>query len=297
MKFLNSAAFYKADVIIVGGDITGKAVVPIIAQPDGTFRAKLTGVEEVFKKQEEVQEFEKRVNAMGYYPYLSDEASWERMASDQDSIEKLLNELIKERVRLWMQWADQKLAGANVRCFISPGNDDVGEIDSILAESRVVESPANKIVKVDDYHEMLSLSNANITPWHCPRDITEEEFAIKIQELGRGLSDPANAIFNIHCPPYDSGLDVAPRLDENLKPILLGNEPYGPVGSTAVREGIQKYQPLLGLHGHVHESKGSANIGRTLCLNPGSEYSEGLLRGVLVELEMDRVRKFQFTAG
>ena len=45
-------------------------------------------------------------------------------------------------------------------------------------------------------------------------------------------------------------------------------------GSTAVRASIEKHQPLVGLHGHIHESKGFVTLGRTLCLNPGSEYGK-----------------------
>ena len=70
-----------------------------------------------------------------------------------------------------------------------------------------------------------------------------------------------------------------------------------PVGSTACRETIERYQPLLGLHGHLHESRGTFQLGRTLCINPGSEYSEGVLRGALIELEGGQVKNYQLTTG
>jgi Icc-related predicted phosphoesterase len=71
-----------------------------------------------------------------------------------------------------------------------------------------------------------------------------------------------------------------------------------PVGSTAVREAIERQRPLLGLHGHVHESAGVEKIGRTVCINPGSDYGDGILRGAIVELDRDRgVRNWQLTQG
>jgi len=65
----------------------------------------------------------------------------------------------------------------------------------------------------------------------------------------------------------------------------------------AVREAIEKYKPLLGLHGHIHESRGVVNIGRTLCINPGSEYGEGIIRGAIVDLAKDKVLSYQLTSG
>jgi Icc-related predicted phosphoesterase len=138
-----------------------------------------------------------------------------------------------------------------------------------------------------------------LTPWRCPRDIPENELLQKIENLASKLQNPGKSIFNIHVPPYGSGLDSAPELDEQFKPKL---EPGGrfkmiSVGSKAVHEAILKYQPLLGLHGHIHESKGFSKIGRTLCLNPGSEYQEGILRGVLIQLSDGKIKDFMFVSG
>ena len=70
-----------------------------------------------------------------------------------------------------------------------------------------------------------------------------------------------------------------------------------PVGATSVRKAIEEYQPLLGLHGHIHESRGVARLGRTICINPGSRYNEGILQGVIIDLEGNCVRNYQLTAG
>jgi Icc-related predicted phosphoesterase len=104
-------------------------------------------------------------------------------------------------------------------------------------------------------------------------------------------------IFNLHVPPYDSSLDTAPALTDELEVVMSGSAPKMiPVGSTAVREVIERYQPLLSLHGHVHESAGATNIGRTLCINPGSDYHTGRISACLITLRQGTVRH-QFVTG
>ena len=113
-----------------------------------------------------------------------------------------------------------------------------------------------------------------------------------IEAMATGLRDSKNSIFNLHCPPYDSTLDQAPQLDETLRPtVTMGDLLKIPVGSTAVRAAIERYQPLVGLHGHIHESPGHIKIGRTMCVNPGSEYQSGILRGYIIDLEKDKLKQ------
>jgi Icc-related predicted phosphoesterase len=154
------------------------------------------------------------------------------------------------------------------------------------------------VVNIDEKHEMISTGFSNITPWRCPRDITEDELSKKIDEMAVNVQNMENCIFNFHCPPYNTPIDIAPKLDDLLKYKLApGGEPEkAPVGSMAVRKAIEKYQPLLSLHGHIHESKGFVKIGRTTCLNPGSEYMESVLRGVLIDIKRDAIN-FLFTEG
>jgi Icc-related predicted phosphoesterase len=70
-----------------------------------------------------------------------------------------------------------------------------------------------------------------------------------------------------------------------------------PVGSTAVRDAIERYQPALSLHGHIHEARGVHWLGRTLALNPGSEYAEGTMKGAIVNLEPTRVKGYLLISG
>jgi len=108
-----------------------------------------------------------------------------------------------------------------------------------------------------------------IPPSASARECSEEELAKRIEELVSGIENMETAIFNFHAPPYASGLDEAPELSKDLD-VKYAGKVLVPVGSTAVKEAIEKYQPLLGLHGHIHESRAVTNIGRTLCVNPGA---------------------------
>lgn len=298
-KFLNASTFYKADILILGGDITGKAIVPIIEKADGVFHCKFLGESIVVDKGRTLEELAHRVKSIGFYPYITSSSEAEELFNNKQKMDKLFEELTVQALRKWLDIAEERLRGTKIRCFVSPGNDDSQIVDSVLKESTCIINPNEKIVVIDDDIEMVSLGNSNITPWKCPRDVTEEELLAKIDKMTSKLRNPEKAIFNIHVPPYGSGIDLAPELDENLRPKL---EPGGrvkmvPVGSKAVLDAITKYQPLLGLHGHIHESKGFVKIGRTLCLNPGSEYQEGILRGALIQLSDGKIKDFMFVAG
>lgn len=297
-KFINAAKYYSANVLILGGDITGKMVIPIIEQSDGTFLVDYMGKTLRLKTKDELERVKKNIASSGAYPYHVAEEEWEKLSSDKSKINDLFCCLIQRRLEEWVKFADERLKNTNVKCFINPGNDDAFFVDSILKESKYIVVPEGQVVNIDETYEMISTGYANITPWHCPRDISEEQLMKKIDEMACRVENMENCIFNFHCPPYNTTIDIAPKLDESFKYKLTpGGEPEKePVGSIAVRKAIEKYQPLLGLHGHIHESRGFTKIGRTTCLNPGSEYSEGILRGVLVELRKNKL-DFVFTEG
>jgi uncharacterized protein len=185
-----------------------------------------------------------------------------------------------------------------VRCFIDAGNDDEPEIVATLQQASYVEMPEGRVVTIDDEHEMLSSGFASITPWHAPRDVPEEDLADFIESMAGQLQAPERAVFNIHVPPYASGLDIAPFLTDDLKPIVVAGEiSTGPVGSKAVRAAIERYQPLVSLHGHIHESRAVNKIGRTTSINPGSEYGDSNLRGALVNLKGNKLLSYQLVNG
>jgi Icc-related predicted phosphoesterase len=297
-KFLGAARFYQVDVLIVGGDITGKEIVSLIEQSDGGYAATVQGRERRVNGREEVEKLEQTIADLGSYPFRTSKSQMESLAGDKDKLNELFSQLINDRMKRWLALAEKHLKGTKIRCYVCPGNDDRFEIDPILDSSEFVVNPNDHLVELDDRHEMVSLGYSNITPWKCPRDIPEAELGKKIEALTAQVKNMPNCIFNFHCPPYDTGIDTAPHLDENLKPIFKAGEvEMIPVGSKSVRSAIEKNQPLLGLHGHIHESKGTFKIGRSICLNPGSEYSEGMLRGALVHLHDKGLKNYVLTTG
>lgn len=299
LKFINAGKFYKASVLVCGGDITGKMIVPLIETGEGGYEAQFLGKSQTAKSEDDAKQLEKSIMYAGYYPFRTTKDEMTKLNQNPADVDRLFSDLMRQRVDRWVKTAEEKLKGTGIKCMITPGNDDRMNIDEVLNVSQFVINPEGKIVSIDDRHEMISTGYTNITPWNCPRDISEEELAKRIEEVVSKVTNMQTCIFNFHCPPYDSNIDSAPKLDKDLKPVVSpgGEMLMIPVGSKAVRAAMEKHQPLLGLHGHIHESRGTAKIGRTLCLNPGSEYGEGILRGALITLEDDKIKSYQFTSG
>lgn len=289
-KFLAANRHYGADIVIVGGDITGKFLVPIIDQGDGTWRASVAGQWRTLRERSEVERLKGQLSDAGSYPYETDQDEFAVLEVDQARVDELFLRLVRERVEQWVGLADERFRGEGVRCFVSGANDDFPEIDPILEHAETIEWPEGRPVDLGDGVVMVSVGYGNPTPWNCPRDIPEGELAARIEEQADQLSDLGLAIFNLHVPPFDSRIDYAPLLDAELRVVMtpMGQPEMVPVGSTAVRDAIDKYQPLLGLHGHIHESKGVVKRGRTTAVNPGSEYQEGLLDGAVIDLDPRR---------
>jgi len=235
----------------------------------------------------------------GQYYIISPEDEIEGLNADKKRVEMIFNEKIISLLKSWISFANERLRGTEVKCFISPGNDDKFEIDEFLKDSGSVVNPENTVVKIAGHFEMITLGFTNPTPWHSPREVSEERLGEMIEALASQLKSPRRSIFNLHVPPHGTGIDRAPAVDEELRLVTQGMGPPKMIsaGSTAVRSSIERHQPMVGLHGHIHESKGFVKLGETLCLNPGSEYFEGILRGALLDLEDDRVKEYLLTSG
>jgi Icc-related predicted phosphoesterase len=298
MKFLNAAKFYRADVLILGGDITGKMIIPIVEQPDGTFVAQFLGNQEVMKTRKESEELEKKIRSSGFYPYRTTPSEVEELENKKGLLDELFSKVMVESVKRWISIAEERLGGTNVKCYISPGNDDRFDIDNVLKSSSTILYPEDEVVWVDSSHEMITSAWTNYTPWHSPRETSEEKLSEIFDRLAAKVQRMDNCIFNLHCPPFDTTLDLAPEIDEEFKPVTkAGTLSMIHVGSKAVRQAIEKHKPLLGLHGHIHESRGFATIGRTLCVNPGSTYADGMLLGALLNIEEKGVKSYVLTQG
>lgn len=295
-KFLNAGKFYGVDVLILGGDMTGKAVVPVIHQGGKNYRVNLLEQEFSITNDAELQDMVKRIRSRGYYPYLTDADEIGELEKDPDRVSRIFKQEVLKVVQQWMDLADQKLDGTGLRVYCSPGNDDMDEVDEIIRCSRSVLLVEGQVTPLDAYHEMIASGWSNRTPWDTHREEDEDQLAARYEAMICQLKDPRNAVFNIHVPPYRSGLDEAPELDKELRPVLAG-QALKPVGSTALRKAIEQHQPLLSLHGHIHEGRGATRIGRTLCINPGSMYEQGTLLGAIVKLGKNKVENYVLTTG
>jgi len=295
-KFISAGDFYGVDALILGGDMTGKAVVPIIDQGNGNYKVTFMENEQILHNKEEVDHIIKQIQNRGYYPYLTNPEEVDELSKSPEKLDKLFLDRMLETVARWMDYADKKLEGKNIQCYVCPGNDDAFEINEVIQQSKHVKDVEGECIQLDKHHEMVSTGWSNPTPWDTHREESEEKLAERIESLIKKLSNVQNSIFNFHAPPYGSGLDEAPELSEDLQPKYAGQSLI-PVGSKAVAEAVEKYQPLLGLFGHVHEGRGSTRIGRTLCINPGSQYEQGVLQGAVIELKPRKVGTYILTTG
>ena len=289
---------YKADVALVAGDLTGKAIVPIV-QGDRRYDAELFGVGRTARGDEELAQLERDIADVGFYSFVGSREDAERIAGDADERDALLHRLMNERVEAWMRLATERLADSDVPLYLIPGNDDDFTIDPILDsdEFRPINADG-KVLEIPGGLGLMSYGWSNETPWKTPREVPEEELYRRLDELAEQVEDPRRAVFMIHVPPHDSGLDTAPILDENLRPtVSAGDVLRGPVGSTAVRRLIEERQPVLSVHGHIHESAGERKLGATLSVNPGSEANHGILRGYLVDIGEGGIELVQRVEG
>ena len=296
-KFLNGGPIYGADVMVLGGDVAGKAIQSIEAMGQGRYRCTFRGTDYEVSDGDELVELEKLVADFGYYPYRCEPGELEAKQAD-GSMELLFVDLMRERLSRWTQMADERLRPKGLPVYWMLGNDDPSELEAVLDEAPWGIHGDGRIETLPSGHEFVTFGWSNITPWNSYRELPEEEITQRLEKICSGLERPETAIFNLHAPPYDTGLDEAPVLNKDLQvQQSAGQVKMAPVGSTAVRKIIEGFQPMLGLHGHIHESSGFRRIGRTLCINPGSDYGTGVLNGFVATIESDRIRAHQFVRG
>lgn len=296
-KFVNAAAHYPADVLVMGGDLTGKALVPIVREGDGSYSAEVIGERRTARTAEELDQLQRAISTNGMYPLIVDPDEARALATDAAHREEAFERALLDELRLWVQLADERLAHSGTRAYVIPGNDDPWEVDAVLESGTSVVACDETVEEVGP-HEMVSFGYSNRTPWHTPRELDEEEIYARLKSLVDQLEEPRRAILNVHVPPYESSLDTAFEVDEDLHYVMKGGRPHEvPTGSPAVRQIIEETQPLLSLHGHIHESKGVTKIGRTVAINPGSDYGSGHLDGCLVHLGPDRVVNHYLVSG
>jgi Icc-related predicted phosphoesterase len=301
-KMLSAASVYGVEALICGGDVAGKRLYPIVAEGGSRYTLDPLGAKESIDGAAALADARAQIEARGGYPVVVADDELQMLGSDGEAMERRFTEQVRNRLEEWVALADDRLAGTDVRCYVTGGNDDTDEMLEPLRSSG-----SERVIACEDMvvevlgHEMISLGWSNQTPWDTPRETSEDELARMLNQAIETLSCTDTAIFNIHVPPKDSTLDSCPRLDTSVwppAPVMRGGYPemIG-AGSSAVADAILVHQPLLSLHGHIHESTGVTKIGRTVCINPGSEYQDAALLGAIVALSPSTVVHYQLTRG
>ncbi len=301
-KFINAGKFYGSEHLILGGDITGKLLIPIIEE-NGKYRTTLQDRTIEMHSKNEIDNVVKQIETLGFYWIMVSPDTLLELQNSPEKRDELFHKLARERLEKWLELADERLKGTNIKCYITGGNDDSPEVLETLYSYRSENIFANEgeVVAVGDTHSMIGLGYSNPTPWATPREVSEEELESMLDRCLGKVDDFTNCILNMHVPPKDCTLDTCPKLDTSTDPptpiTAAGQTVMFGAGSVAVRKAIEKYQPLLALTGHIHESKGVVKLGRTTVINPGSEYGEGVLDGVIVNIGEGEVIGYQMTSG
>jgi len=289
-KWISAQAIYGIDVSILAGDLSGKVIVPVINEPDGTYTCRHEGRIEKASNEKELETITKGLRGRGVYPYLSSYEEVQRLKSSPDEVEQLFRKVIVDETDRLLKIAEDNIQ-ADKMVIVTPGNDDITDIDRAIHRHRRIVNPLGKAVKLPLGYEMISLEYSNPTPWKTPRECSEEELWRRLEALVSLVSvDWGKVVCNFHCPPYGTRLDLAPKLDKNLRPIYtLGNPEFANVGSVSIRKFLEKHQPLVSLHGHIHEASGIEQIGKTTAFNPGSEYTSGVFKAIVIELDVNGI--------
>jgi uncharacterized protein len=297
-KFIASGLQYKADVLIVGGDVTGKAMTPVIHVGNGRYETSWFGNQATATTPEELEKVKKEISSVGFYPIVLEKDEAAELESQPEKMATRFEAEMCKRVREWLILAEEKLTPQKILLYFMAGNDDLASIDAVTAEFKSVRDPDMSHSEIEGGYEVVGLSNANMTPWHCARDVEEEALKEKLDKLASTIQHPERTIAVLHVPPYGTGLDSCPELDKNLKIITQGGQVVmKSAGSPAVKDFIDKVQPMLSLHGHIHESPGHVHVGRTLCINAGSEYAEAILKAAIINLEDGKVKGHLLISG
>jgi uncharacterized protein len=297
-KFLNAGKFYGVDAVVMGGDITGKMIVPVVEESPDQYAAHIFGRKRVVDSTG-LPGLNKFIADAGFYPHAMTPEEVAALRQDPAGVDQLFQKLMTETMNRWIDMAEDRLGGTGIEVIFAPGNDDPMFVDDLLSGSDVVVNPDSRVVELPGGFPMISVGYSNRTPWDSPRELDEDDLRTVIDEEVAKLADPRRAIFNLHVPPKNTPIDQAMELDAEFRPVVKGGSPViAGVGSSAVRDAITTYQPMMSLHGHIHESRGEARIGKTVALNPGSEYSEGVLRGVIITLSGKKgLRGYQLVSG
>ncbi len=312
-KLSNAIKFYKADVVVFAGDLTGKALVPII-RDDGSFSLG-SGVSKYLVNvfgdvkavgDKDLDKVVKDLRGRGYYPLVTDKAGYEELASNRDRVRETFIKLMINALEEDLGKVVTRYREAGVKLLIMPGNDDYPEIaDYVRKQASDVLVPIDEdVVELNGYY-FLGFGYSTPTPWNTPREVSEEELRARVERLIGNVDQSrlSRLIMVIHDPPYNTLIDQAYQLSKDFKPMIRGGEFLRThVGSKSVRALIEEYSPLMGMHGHIHEAPGidyvKSNTGAKVpVINAGSEYSEGVLRAAYLIIEDNKLKNYFLIRG
>ena len=296
-KFVNSGKHYEADALILGGDMTGKAIVPITADGGGRYHFSMQDQRHEVEGDEELAQAQRLIQDHGYYPVPMSREELQDYTDHPEHLDDVFRREMLRTVERWMVFADERLAGSGILCIVCPGNDDSHEIDPIIDATPSITVGEGNVLDLPGGYQLVSSGWTNPTPWDTHREEEEAALKARIESVIREASvGPERLVLGLHAPPYDTQLDVAPKID--WETLTVQGQDSAHVGSTAVREVIEEVQPILSLHGHIHESRAAVRIGRTLAINPGSSYTEGMVAGCVVDLDgKKKLKRYRLTSG
>ena len=289
-KALTVAEDFEVDLLIIAGDLSGKEIIPVVQEGGDKFIIS-GGLNSISKNRiADYRELSEDSNDFGKYMLELTVEEYLECLNDSKKAVKLALQPVINRLNSWIELYKSK--NYKYKLLISAGNDDSLELDGVLKTYR----NDNVIIGIDNVFNfqdfcVVNYSSVPPTPWNTPREKSEKEIEKEIKAILSEASAPY--IFNFHCPPYNTLLDGAPLVDDDNRIVVKGGQVQkGHIGSKSVLDLINQYQPLLSLHGHIHESSAEVYIKDTLCVNPGSEYAQGVLRGYYFELAANSIKLF-----
>ncbi len=131
-KFINAGKFYDVNVIVMGGDISGKLMIPIIRESGGHYRATLQGTVHKLTTEAELKELQDKIGLLGFYSQIMDEDEYKELAGKPEEVNTLFHKLARQRLASWVDLAETRLKGTGIRCFVTGGNDDEPEVLEVL---------------------------------------------------------------------------------------------------------------------------------------------------------------------
>lgn len=301
-KTINSAKFYGVDTIVIGGDITGKLLIPIVDIGGGRYSLELYGVPTTIDASQ-LEETKKKIRGTGSYWTMVSRSEYDALATNPAEVKRHFLDKMLEHLEAVYRKAEERLKPTGGKMYVLPGNDDYVEVADFLRSrsSDVVVNFEQQVVELGDY-QLAGYGKSNPTPWHTPRETSDETVGRELRQV-IATADPARTILVAHAPPADTTIDKAPKLTADMKPVTGGGHmEMVSVGSAEVRKVIAEFEPVAALHGHIHESPGVDTVvgqhrKKVPVMNPGSQYSSGVLQGILIRFADGKVKDYNFTTG